>query len=217
NLDVSTNVALTYLNCQYNQIATLNLSSNIALITLNCMFNQLTNLTFPNSISTFQCTNNLLTSLDLSSNASLTVLTCGDNQLTALNVKNGNNLNMNSVLFYTQGNPSLTCIEVDDATYSAANWTYIDPTSSFSEDCVAELENKQNEMTKISLYPNPTSSNLTIETEEEIQSVSIFNITGALVQQEKTNSFSVAALPAGIYIVNLATENGIQTMRFVKE
>jgi len=217
NLDVSTNTALDYLNCQTNQLSTLDVSNNTVLTTLNCMFNNLTTLTTSNSINTLQCTDNLLTALDLSGNAGLTVLTSGDNQLTSLNVKNGNNLNMNTVLFYTANNPSLTCIEVDDAAYSTANWTYIDAIVTFSENCLGGLDTQQENSMKIALYPNPTSSNLIIETEELIQTVSIFSITGVLEQQETTKSFSVEALPAGIYIVNVTTEQGIQSARFVKE
>lgn len=216
NLDVSTNVALTYLNCQFNEIMSLNLSSNTVLATLNCMFNELTSLTFANSISTFQCTNNQLTSLDLSGNTALTVLTCGDNQLTALNVKNGNNLNMNSVLFYTQGNPGLACIEVDDASYSTSNWIYIDPTSSFSIDCSGGLGLQTKETTEMTLYPNPATSFLTIESEELIKSISIFNVSGKRVQYETVPCFSVQELPQGLYLVNIVTENGVETLRFIK-
>jgi len=217
NLDVSTNVALTYLNCQFNQITNLNLSTNAVLATLNCMFNQLTSLTFTNSISTFQCTNNLLTSLDLSGNTSLTVLTCGENQLTALNVKNGNNLNMNGVLFGTLDNPGLSCIEVDDAAYSAANWIYIDATTSFSIDCDGGLGLTTNELVTMTLYPNPATSNLTIETDEVILQVSIFNFDGKLVQNENSSTFSVENLETGIYNANVVTNNGVQTIRFIKE
>lgn len=217
SLDVSTNTALTYLNCQFNQLSTLNLISNTALLTLNCMFNQLTVLTFPNSISTFQCTNNQLTSLDLSGNTALTVLTAGENQLTSLNVKNGNNANMNNSLFGTIDNPNLTCIEVDDAAYSTANWTYIDATTSFSEDCIVGIENEQSKIMEIILSPNPTSSNLTVETDAVIETISIFNIAGELVQQETSNSFSVAQLPSGIYMLQVYSDKAIQTKRFVKD
>lgn len=217
SLNVSSNTNLTYLNCQFNEITSLNLSSNTVLATLNCMFNELTSLTFANSITVFQCTNNQLTSLDLSGNTALTVLTCGDNQLTALNVKNGNNLNMNSVLFYTQGNPGLACIEVDDASYSTSNWTYIDPTSSFSIDCDGGLGLQTNEITEMTLYPNPATTLLTIDTEELIRSISIFNVSGKRVQYETVPTFSVQELPQGVYLVNIVTENGVQTLRFIKE
>ena len=94
--------ALTYLICYQNQLTSLNLSQNTALTTLYCWDNQ-------------------LTSLDVSQNTALTTLHCGYNQLTSLDVRNGNNTNFSN--FYAYGNPNLTCISVDDATWSTANWT----------------------------------------------------------------------------------------------
>ena len=41
-------------------------------------------------------------------------------------------------IFYTQNNPNLNCIQVDDTTYSTNNWTDIDVWASFSEDCLYE-------------------------------------------------------------------------------
>jgi len=37
--------------------------------------------------------------------------------------------------FATQNNPNLYCINVDDATWSTANWTSIDPQHYFSDNC----------------------------------------------------------------------------------
>jgi len=68
----------------------------------------------------------------------LTYVDCNNNQLSCLNVANGNNLNFlaNFNSFGAMENPNLTCIEVDDAEWSISNWTdYIDPQTSFSEDC----------------------------------------------------------------------------------
>ena len=106
--------ALTYLGCGNNQLTSLDVSSNTALIYLYCY-------------------NNQLTSLDVSSNTALIVLGCEDNELECLNVKNGNNTAFFN--FYAFENPNLTCIEVDDAAWSTANWTNIHPQTSFSEDC----------------------------------------------------------------------------------
>ena len=64
---------------------------------------------------------NQLTSLDLSNNTALTNLNCNDNQLTSLDLRNGNNTNFN--LFNASNNPNLFCIDVDDPTWSANNWT----------------------------------------------------------------------------------------------
>lgn len=67
------------------------------------------------------------------------------------------------------------------------------------------------------VYPNPATTHLTIKTDEAIQTISIYNSLGALVQTEKTNSFSVEQLPAGIYISKIKTEKGTSTIRFIKE
>jgi len=43
--------------------------------------------------------------------------------------------------FVVQNNPNLTCIEVDNAAWSAANWTSIDFQMYFSEDCNNDCSN----------------------------------------------------------------------------
>jgi len=63
----------------------------------------------------------------------LTIFSCYTNQLTSLDVRNGNNTLF--TYFWTVDNPNLTCISVDDATWSTTNWTNIDAASSFSLSC----------------------------------------------------------------------------------
>ncbi len=64
---MSKNTALTYLDCDENQLTSLDVSGNTALTDLDCDDNQ-------------------LTSLDVSKNTALTYLDCDDNQLTSLDV-----------------------------------------------------------------------------------------------------------------------------------
>ena len=138
SLDVSQNTALTTLDCRYNQLTSLDVSQNTALGTLQCPGNQLTSLDVSQNIAleSLWCVSNQLTSLDVSQNTALNELLCHYNQLTCLNVANGNNINMNySFQFWAANNPNLTCIEVDNVAFSTANWTNIDPQTSFSEDC----------------------------------------------------------------------------------
>jgi hypothetical protein len=58
-------------------------------------------------------------------------------QLTSLDVRNGNNQNISD--FFCLHNANLTCINVDDSTWSTANWTVangdIDPQHYFSNNC----------------------------------------------------------------------------------
>ncbi|OFZ63518.1 MAG: hypothetical protein A3D92_20900 [Bacteroidetes bacterium RIFCSPHIGHO2_02_FULL_44_7] len=77
---------------------------------------------------------------------------------------------------------------------------------------INELETNQ-----ISLYPNPASNSLSISAQEPIESVLIFDLTGALVQSEPNGNFTVASLKNGIYLVNVQTTKGYFVARFVKE
>ena len=135
SLDVSQNTALINLGCSYNQLTLLDVSQNTVLTLLACFVNQLASLDVAQNtaLNLLNCDFNQLTSLDIMQNTALLHLSCVDNQLTCLNAKNGNNTNF--TWFKTINNPNLTCIEVDDATWSAANWTLIDAGVNFSGNC----------------------------------------------------------------------------------
>jgi len=69
----------------------------------------------------------------------------------------------------------------------------------------------------ISVFPNPTNANLTIQSAGKINTIAIYNAAGLLIQTETKNTFSVENLPAGIYFLQIQTDNGNSTARFVKE
>jgi len=168
SLDVTQNSSLSFLNCNYCQLTTLDVTQNTSLNTLQCGDNQLSNLDVTQNtvLDNFSCFDNQLTSLDVTQNTALTRLICSNNQLICLNVKNGNNTNF--VRLFTQGNPNLTCIEVDNIAYSTTSWVGIyfsfDATSSFSTNCSnpCTVGVKENTLTQLSIYPNPTNGVFTI-------------------------------------------------------
>ncbi|MFD2822863.1 proprotein convertase P-domain-containing protein [Lacinutrix iliipiscaria] len=135
NLNLSHNLELKYLWLILNNLGTLDVTNNSALETLDIKGINISELDVSNNVSLtyLDCGNNNLEFLDLTNNIVLNNLRCFNNQLSYLNVANGNNTSF--VYFRSDGNPNLSCIEVDDTTYSTTNWTLIDPTSSFSEDC----------------------------------------------------------------------------------
>ncbi|MCJ8292279.1 MAG: T9SS type A sorting domain-containing protein [Crocinitomicaceae bacterium] len=69
----------------------------------------------------------------------------------------------------------------------------------------------------VSIYPNPASSQIKIELDEQIEEVLVFDMYGTLVQTESTNSFSIEALSSGIYSIHIKTSNGLIRKRFIKE
>ncbi|OAZ03420.1 T9SS type A sorting domain-containing protein [Flavobacterium succinicans] len=123
-IDLSKNVALSYLACTTNKLNTLDLSTNVALKELYCPINQLTTLDLSKNVALkyLYCSNNALTTLDLSKNIALTTLNCSENKLSSLNLKNGNNTLLTNSNIFLSSNPNLSCILVDDATYTNTNW-----------------------------------------------------------------------------------------------
>ena len=148
SLDVSENTALVELSCNTQEITSLDVSQNTALKVLRCNNLLLTNLELSSNseLEVLSCYYNTLTSLDVSQNSNLTNLNCKQNLLNCLNLKNGNNSNM-LVTVYT--NTNLTCIEVDDVSYSNANWTAVDSQTYFSTNCNNDCSNTSsiNELT----------------------------------------------------------------------
>jgi len=71
---------------------------------------------------------------------------------------------------------------------------------------------------KISLYPNPTSDILNVKTNSKINSVSVVDVTGKKVNVKLDgNKIDVKTLPAGTYLINVETKDGISTEKFIKK
>ncbi|MCT8341026.1 immune inhibitor A [Flavobacteriaceae bacterium TK19130] len=72
-----------------------------------------------------------------------------------------------------------------------------------------------------SLYPNPTKGILNINTQTSEYSMTIFNVQGQLVQEEKSlsgsNSIDVSNLASGLYLVRLTGETNSQTFKVLKQ
>ena len=119
SLDVSNNTALIELNCYGNQLTSLDVSNNTALTELECGNNQLTILDVSNNtaLTSLYCSINQLTSLDVSNNTALTSLDCNNNQLTSLDMSN--NTALSSLHCF---NNQLTSLDVSDNTALTDLW-----------------------------------------------------------------------------------------------
>ncbi|MDY0930394.1 T9SS type A sorting domain-containing protein [Chryseobacterium sp. CFBP8996] len=66
--------------------------------------------------------------------------------------------------------------------------------------------------------PNPTSDFLNIKTDSKINSVSVVDITGKKVNVKLDgDKVDVRSLPAGAYLINVETKDGISTEKFIKK
>jgi len=139
SFNISNSLDLLSLRCNSNQLSSLDISNNSELTELLCQNNNLLSLNVTNltELETFRGQTNQIETLDFSLASNLTSVNCGYNNLSYLNFGNGNNSNVTS--FFAHSNPNLTCITVDDITYSTTNWTFIDPASSFSANCPPPL------------------------------------------------------------------------------
>jgi hypothetical protein len=174
-------------------------SNNTALTYLTCRFNQ-------------------LTSLDMSNNTALTALDCINNQLISLDVRNGNNTNFN--IFYSTFNSDLICIFVDDADWSATNWTNIDSASTFvnnEAECEALSLGDNSLVLEVNIYPNPTANYLFIEGNKNPISISIYNLLGTeVISESNTQKIEVSELSKGIYIISVSDGVSQSNKKFIK-
>ena len=72
----------------------------------------------------------------------------------------------------------------------------------------------------LSIYPNPVINKLTIENKElEINSISILNTSGKVVKTitENNNMIDVSNLTNGMYLLQISTDNGLVSTKFIKE
>ena len=70
----------------------------------------------------------------------------------------------------------------------------------------------------ISIFPNPSSTVINIETELSISKIEIINIQGTCVKTEKTKNISISELSAGLYFVKIyVNDNTFVSKRIVVE
>ncbi|WP_299434700.1 matrixin family metalloprotease [uncultured Aquimarina sp.] len=138
SIDVSSHPALLWLHTSNNPITTIDVSNNILLEKLWVNDNLLSSIDIAGNTALveFVCYNNAITTLDASTNVALEWFLVNDNALTSVNLQNGNNTNIS--IYASNNNPDLACMQVDDASYSTTNWTSVDTSTSFSEDCSLE-------------------------------------------------------------------------------
>jgi len=212
---------LKALNVNGNLLSHINLDDNLNLEGLQCNGNNLSGIGLNNNteLNFLKCAGNQIEELDLSNNSDLVFLNSSANQLTSLDLRNGNNTAITN--FFASDNPNLTCIYVDDATYSTTNWTNIDGASSFVEDeyaCASlSIEQIVNSL-EYNLYPNPITDVLTIKSVETIIKVFVFDSMGKQVMAVNDTTISFTNLPNGLYLVKILSKNGnIITKKIIKK
>ena len=171
-LDISGCTNLKFLACSFNQLTSLDVSGLSNLERLECNNNNISHLDITGCTALEELRNggNNQNTIDVSTNINLTEILCGMDSLTHLDVSSCPNLKniyvgMNIKLTYlnlqngdptgppcnANGNPNLTCVQVNDVAYANANFTDFDNGVYFDLNCPPvgiEEENMAEEILK---------------------------------------------------------------------
>jgi len=92
------------------------------------------------------------------------------------------------------------------------------------QDCITPLYGLNEirlEDNSITLYPNPTSKDVNISSENIINSIEVFNSLGQRIYQEKAKSkertIDISSFSKGVYIIGVSTDMGYIRKKLIKE
>jgi len=217
NLNLSENPLLEYLFFSNNKIQDVDLSKNTKLKYIDCNDNVLEKLDTSKNLKlqVLLCNHNNYKNLDFSKNLDLARLQCNNNNsLTTLNLKT--NQQSPIILFSSTNNPNLFCIQVDNVSFSSNYWTEKDNWTTYNTDCnymsVNDVQKSQ-----IQIYPNPVKDKFIINTNDKIEQVEIYSLTGQILKTGHSKEINISYLPKGNYIVNVKTDKNGYSQKLIKE
>lgn len=80
------------------------------------------------------------------------------------------------------------------------------------------LSTKENDLSGVSVYPNPTKDFINIDSQSEVEKVIVYSIDGKKVKEAKNSRINISTLPKGNYIMVLTLKNGkTVTEKIVKQ
>jgi hypothetical protein len=92
------------------------------------------------------------------------------------------------------------------------NWTIFTPEGSTGI-------NEEFEGTSISIFPNPASDVLYIETEADVQNISLYTMTGQLLRSitvvDERTTIDVSELQSGVYFLSIENEDNVITKKVI--
>ncbi len=224
-IDLTSNLNLDRLRISKNLLESLNLSNNHNLRLLNCSDNLLSHLDVSsnNALINLQCDKNQISSLDISQLKNIELLKCRDNYLEQLNISNFFNTELHTLL--ANNNSSLNCIQVDNSDY--ANQQKCNPENEtgwckddwaiYSDDCLLGIETSNDSYVYIS--PNPVSTKFLINSNFNIQKLTIYNLHGIEVLKKEHPKFPLdfSMFSKGIYIFKIELKKGFYTQKIIKD
>ena len=240
DLDLTDCINLKELNCSTAHLTNLNLQNNIALETLICgdisdygwEYNNFQNLDLSNNVNlkVLKCQNIFFNSnipfygLDLSNNHQLIYADLDFNFLDELDISNGNNYNLSLRLptilpLYDR----LQCVTVDNediATIANADendWVESDMVI-YSVNCENTDIPNENLMKNISIFPNPFSDVINVEsrTHTPIERIKIYNYLGIKIIETDKTRINASQIDEGVYFIAIELASRTLIRKIVK-
>ncbi|MCB4797831.1 T9SS type A sorting domain-containing protein [Neotamlana laminarinivorans] len=88
----------------------------------------------------------------------------------------------------------------------------------FEYDSTLGIDDVSLNTNSLKLYPNPVKDRMFVKSNEQIESVSIYNINGQLLKKSNNieNGIDVSVLPSGLYMIYIKTSNNTINKKFLK-
>ncbi|KFE98150.1 hypothetical protein IX39_17310 [Chryseobacterium formosense] len=135
----------------------------------------------------------------------------------------------NTLQYFSNGNQIYSGALGTNKNVQAIDFVYDDFGTGFRVDNI-QINNlpvlSTNEVSKkelIKIYPNPTTERLNIQTEEKINSITVFDAKGSLIKNIQENGISngrainVSEFAAGVYLIKVKTKTSEFTKKFIKK
>ncbi|MDO6737735.1 SdrD B-like domain-containing protein [Wenyingzhuangia sp. 2_MG-2023] len=199
SLDLTPNEALVYVEVQGNVLEELILGYKKMLTHLYAGTNKLTTLDVRAALNLAVLSleyNNLEGTLDLDNNKCIVKLNLSNNQLEKVLFGNGYNNIVSNDNFNILNNPNLTCVKVDNVSYSTFNWTtYVEDSSVFTE-----FDDCSDGFAPVVVNPNEIEIvNNEIVVPADVVQIKIFTQSGRTVVNTNLH---------GVYFVMMVNANG---------
>ncbi len=209
------------------------LTVNDSVFNGNCFDYFIDTITVSGVVSPAQCAAGFVMYPDTSTgNITVVNSSTGSNLTYLWNFGDGNTSTLqNPNHTYSTAGPFYLCLTVDDG--NSCIDTYCDSIGSngvvfkqtgftinvISPPIITGINNTEKIISEITIYPNPTSNQLIIDSEQKINEISIIDITGKTLKVYTTslNSINVSDLPSGIYFIKLITNENTITKKLIKE
>jgi Leucine-rich repeat (LRR) protein len=213
SIDLSNQTKLIYLDLSGNNISSLNLNNCLNLEDITISRNQISTLSIDNLeyVKNLKCEDNLLTSLNVDNMFNLQSLYCKNNQLLSLSTKNG--IIEDYIDF--SGNPNLAsvCCDENEVVY-LQNQCFLNGNDTTTVDSTCETAVAG----RISMYPNPVTDMLHLDSTTTITKIEIFAMSGLMVMNNQldSNVVNLSELQSGIYFIKVYIGDDVSTMKFSK-